>query len=514
MSAAPWPPAAPTRRRSRPALAALLAAPLLLGTAAAQTAPLVAQQVLGRAEVLEGITWRAISGPAPVRQGLRTGAGRVWLESNGGGRSGAVLVGPESRLRAYRDEADLQGGQFLLRGPVGTHVLGNHLVLEGGAQARVDLGTNGAPRRVALLAGNARLAVAGGVVRLNAGRQVALGSGAVSAFAETDPWYAAQFTGVGRVTVQATRGPVYVGGDTGRQIARIGAPLGTGDRLITGGNAWAEVGYAGGGYLRLQAGGELDVLGTERTVLGHEVTLGLTRGTVLNVVQGGGPGTLLASSAVRGSLFRVGAARLAQTFGDPGVVASAGTARTAATPPSRPPVPAAPAGAALTLQLDPVPGALRDLTLGVSSLPGARVVARVGTRSFPLSPVSGQPGRFRLSGAALSEGPHTVQVRAEGRGQLRTRLLKVTIDRTPPTLSGVRAERTGRVLLLSGSVRDAGAGRVDLTANLGGESFRQSVLLAGGAGTFRLTLPAPAPGTPVRLTVRDEAGNEAHAVLS
>ncbi|WP_019585298.1 hypothetical protein [Deinococcus apachensis] len=503
MRATPWPPPARTR---------LVLAALLLGTASAQSAPLVAQQVLGRAEVLEDIAWRAISGPTPVRQGLRTGAGRVWLASSGGGRSGTVLVGPESRLRAYRDEADLQGGQFLLRGPVGAHVLGNHLVLEGGAQARVDLGTNGTPRRVALLAGNGRLAVAGRVVSLNAGRQVALGSGVVSAFAETDPWYAAQFTGVGRVTVQATRGPVYVGGDAGRQIARIGTALGTGNRLITGDNAWAEVGYAGGGYLRLQEGGELDVLGTERTVLGHEVTLGLTRGSVLNVVQGGGPGTPLANSAVRGSLFRVGAARLAQTFGDPGVIASAGPART--TTPSRPPVPATPAGSSLTLQLDPVPGALRDLTLGVSSLPGARVVAQVGTRSFPLTPVGGKPGRFRLDRAALAEGPHTVQVRAEWRGQLRTRLLKVTIDRTPPTLGNLRAERAGRVLLLSGSVREAGAGRVDLTANLGGESFRQSVTLAGGTGTFRLTLPAPAPGTPVRVTVRDEAGNEAHAVPS
>lgn len=517
-AAAPRPPAA-RLRLPRPVLAALLAAPLLLGAASAQAVPLNIQQVLGRAEVLEGNLWRAAPAGFPVRLGLRTGAGRVWLTSTGGGRAGTLLVGPESRLRAYRDEADLKGGRFLLRGPVAAHVLGSHLVLEGASQARVDLGTNGAPRRVALLTGSGRLALGGRVVRLSAGRQVALSTGVTSTFTEADPWYAAQFTGVGRVTVQATRGPVYVGSGAGRQIARIGSDLQTSERLTTGNGAWAEVGFAGGGYLRLQAASELGVLGTERTAVGHEVTLQLMRGSALNVVQSGvrGPRALLVDSAVRGSLFRVGASRMVQTFGGPGVTASAGPGPAVSAVPLRPAAPTTSAGTPLTLQLDPVPGALRDLTLGVTSLPGAQVNARVGTRSFPLTPLSGEPGRFRLARAAtpLTEGPHTVLVRAEWRGQVRTRLLRVTLDRTPPVLANLRAERAGRVLLLSGTLREAGvaAGRVDLTVGLGGESFSRTVTLAGGSGTFRLTLPAPAPGTPARLTARDEAGNEIHAVL-
>ena len=70
-------------------LAALLAAPLLLGPPARgqAAAPLSVQQVQGRAEVLEGNLWRPVNGPAPIRRGLRTGAGRVWVASAGGGLS-------------------------------------------------------------------------------------------------------------------------------------------------------------------------------------------------------------------------------------------------------------------------------------------------------------------------------------------------------------------------------------------------------------------------------------------
>ncbi|EYB68288.1 hypothetical protein DEIPH_ctg025orf0150 [Deinococcus phoenicis] len=521
-TAAPWLPAARTAPPLRLALAALLTTGLPIGgaPAQAQAVPLTVQQVLGRAEVLlEGGAWRAVSDRSPVRLGLRTGAGRAWLASTAGGRSGTLLVGPTSRLRVFQGEADLQGGQFLLGGPVGVHVLGNHLVLERGAQARVDLGGASGPGRVAVLGGNARLALGARVIRLAAGQQAALKTGQVTPFTETDPWYAAQFTGLGKATVQATRGPVYVASGGTRQIAGVGEVLQAGERLLTGSGAWAEVGFTGGGYLRLQAQSELGVRGSERTARGQEVTLQLTRGSAWNVVSGTSGGTAQAaasasilSTAARGSVFQVEAGRLVRVFGS-GAQAGGPAALGHLNQPLD-----AERTQPLTLQVDPAPHPLRDLTLSATSLPGARVTAQVGTRTFPLTPVGGT-GHFQLlpSAPPLSEGTHTVVVRAEWRGQVRTRTLRVTLDRTPPTLSDLRAENEGSLLLVSGTVRDAGPaggrGRLSLTVQLGGESFTRTVTLTGGEGTFRLPLPAPAPGTPTRLSVRDEAGNEAHAVL-
>lgn len=541
--------AVPGPRAARPAplplglaLAALLAAGA--GAQTSPTASLKLQQLLGRAERQEGLTWRAVTGNVAVTQGLRTGNGRAWLTSTNGGRAGSLLVGASSRLRVYRGEADLQAGQFLLIGPLAVHVLGGHLVLEPGAQARVDLLSSTAPR-VAVLEGRARLAL-GRVVTLKAGQQAALRGGQVTPFTGGDPWYAPQFVGVGRVTVQATRGPVYVARASGRQIAGVGAALEAGERLVTGEGAWAEVHFAQGGDLRLQASSELSVLGIQRTARGREVTLQLTRGNAWNVAQGVAPGvrpgdtapagSALVGSALRGSVFQVGAPGLLRTFG------SAPTSRPVSGPATRETSRPAPVAAAapppvpggaqvLTLRLAEVAPAQRNLSLEATSLPGARVSVRVGRRSLPLAPVAGQPGRFRLTPpeGALPEGTASVQVRAEWRGQVRTRTLPVVIDRTPPALSNLRAERTGRVLVLSGELRDAGTaatrtGRLRVTARLGsqtsgsqnsgGESFTRSLALTtGGAAALRLTLPAPAPGTPVWVTVRDEAGNETYALL-
>ncbi|MBB5233363.1 hypothetical protein [Deinococcus budaensis] len=527
--------AVPGPRAARPAplpLGLALAALLVAGAGARaqtssvqtpQTTPLRLQQLLGRAERQEGLTWRPVSGSGPVTQGLRTGNGRAWLSSAGGGRAGSLLVGASSRLRVYRGEADLQAGQFLLAGPLAVHVLGSHLVLEPGAQARVDLPPSSAAPRVAVLEGRARLAL-GRVTNLQAGQQVALRGGQVTPFTGGDPWYAAQFVGLGRVTVQATRGPVYVARASGRQIVGVGAALEAGERLQTGEGAWAEIHFAEGGDLRLQASSELGVLGIQRTARGREVTLQLTRGSAWNVAQGGAS---LVGSALRGSVFQVGAAGLTQTFGAAPLGRPASSPAAPSPAPRRPdPPPTTGEPQVLTLQLAEVAGAQRNLSLEATSLPGARVSVRVGRRSLPLTAVAGQPGRFRLTppAPALPEGTASVQVRAEWRGQVRTRTLPVVIDRTPPALSRVRAERSGRVLLLSGEVRDAGtaatrAGRLAVTVRLGGQtppgaSFTRSLTLAAnGAAQLRVPLPTPAPGTPVRVTVRDEAGNETYALL-
>ncbi|GGL95971.1 hypothetical protein [Deinococcus aerophilus] len=503
-------------------LAAVLAAGVSVASpgasAAAQSAAeatLRVEQIEGRAELSAGSGWQPAHSGAAVSQGLRTGeGGRAWLSSTATGRAGQVLAGPQALLGVSGGEAALRSGQFLLVGPLAVFVLGRHLVLEGRAQARVDL--IGGERRIALLAGSGRLALPGRVVLLGSGRQVDLDSGAVTAYAETDLWYAPQLRGVGRATVQATRGPVYLTDDT-REIAQVGRTLAPGQRLSTGQGAWAEVGFSGGGYLRLQASSELNVLRS-----GADTALQLTRGSAWNVSpsrpQGG---TALLGSALRGSVFAVSGGGLKQTFG--------------AAPVDRPDVAAAgdlnqnldaELAQPLTLQVDAVPGRVQRLALNVTvrgvpqgSAPGARVTAQVGTRRYPLSPVAGQAGRFRLdpTDAPLPEGPHTVVVRAEWRGQLRTRTLRFTVDRTPPTLGAVQTQRSGNVLTLRGAVRDedAGTGRERLTVavTLGENRFERSVPLRGSAGTFELPLPAPPPGTPVRVTVRDEAGNESDAVL-
>ncbi len=508
----------------------LLAAVLAAGVsavspsfAAAQTTPdatLRVEQLEGRAELSAGGGWQPARPGAAVRQGLRTGeGGRAWLSSTATGRAGQVLAGPQALLGVSGGEAALRSGQFLLTGPLAVFVQGRHLVLEGGAQARVDL--SGEERRIAVLAGSGRLALPGRVVPLGSGRQVDLDSGTVTAYAETDLWYAPQLRGVGRATVQATRGPVYLTDDT-RQIAQVGRPLAPGQRLSTGQGAWAEVGFAGGGYLRLQAGSELSVLRS-----GADTALQLTRGSAWNVSpsrpQGG---AALLGSALRGSVFAVSGSGLKQTFGAAPVgrpeVAGTGGAGAGALNQNLDAELAQP----LTLQVDPLPGRVQRLALGVTvdgvpqgSAPGARVTAQVGTRRYPLTPLAGQADRFRLdpADAPLSEGPHTVVVRAEWRGQLRTRTLRFTVDRTPPTLGAVQTERRGNVLTLRGTVRDAdvGAGRerLTVTVRLGEDRYERSVALRGDSGTFELPLPAPPPGTPVRVTVRDEAGNESDAVL-
>nr|WP_246580329.1 FecR family protein [Deinococcus aestuarii] len=374
-------------------------------------------------------------------------------------------------------------------------------------RARVDLRGN-ITRRVAVTAGSARVALSRRTVTVNAGQQLDLASGAVTPFREDDPWYAAQFTGTGDATVQATRGTVRVVRGAENRPAGRGETLDPGERLATGEGSWAEVGFtASGGYLRLQSHSELSAIGAEGTGPGREVTLQLTRGSAWNVVPGApsDPGrpqlrTPVVSTAARGTEFRVDAGgRVRVLEGD--AAPSGGTAPGGTggiTPASR----------LLTLQVDPPTGPLRDLTLTARSLPDARVTATVAGRRVGLTR---QGDRFRLGGLTppLPEGTYTVRVSAERAGEAATRWQTVVIDRTAPALGGVRAVRSGNVLTLTGTARDAGAGRLTLTARVGGSTFTRQV-----SGDFRLLLPAPAPGTPLRVSVRDEAGNESHADLS
>lgn len=143
-------------------------------------------------------------------------------------------------------EANLQEGNFLLDGPVAVHVRGLHAVMDRPGRARVDLRGN-ITRRVAVIAGSVRVALPGRVVTVNAGQGLDLASGAVTPFREDDPWYAAQFTGTGDATVQATRGTVRVVRGAESRSADRGETLDPGERLATGEGSWAEVGFTGAG---------------------------------------------------------------------------------------------------------------------------------------------------------------------------------------------------------------------------------------------------------------------------
>ncbi|MFC6666586.1 FecR domain-containing protein [Deinococcus radiopugnans] len=124
--------------------------------------------------------------------------------------------------------------------------------------------------------------------------------------------------GLGAATVEAVRGPVRLLERGNTRLAGLGDDLTAGTALNTGADAWAEIGFSGGGYLRLNAQSELKVLSIERTSAGREVLLKLEKGTAWNVVEKGQGGyridTPVVSTAVRGTVFRVDASGLVKVF--------------------------------------------------------------------------------------------------------------------------------------------------------------------------------------------------------
>lgn len=516
-----------------------LTALLLLGSASSSLAagtaaggPLLLSGAQGSVEVLGTTnTWAPQGTGIDVTTSLRTGTGRAELKSG----TGQVVVGSASRLRRYLDEADLLDGRFFLRGPVAVHVQGIHVVMEGAGQIRVDL-SGRATRRVAVLQGQARLSLNGKLVTLRAAQQVDLNSGRVTAFREQDPWYASQYRGLGSATVEATRGQVRVDRAGQARVAVVGDALDPGVTLNTAAGAWAEVGFTGGGYLRLNEQSELSVLAVERTERGREVLLKLSRGTAWNVVQKGQGGyrldTPVVSTAVRGTVFRVDASGTVKVFegqvalpGEGDQAVSAGQQR-------------AEAGGVGTLQLDALdrfnqsldaerarpltldlprgPRQLQDLTLLARSLPDASVQASVAGRTVPLG---GADGVFRLERLedSLPEGTYAVTVTATRYGQSLTRQLPLVIDRTAPAVT-VQGRREGRVLTLTGRVQDASlqpgtdtSNRVTLRATVNGVTYTRTVTT--DHPDFHWTLPLATPGTSVTLNARDEAGNERHVEI-
>lgn len=531
----------------QPARVLFLVAGVLLGSAWAQDSalPLPAtsaqgatsmQQVVGRVESQNSAAvWHAVTAPVPLEAGLRTGTGRVVLGNAAGGR---ITVGSASTLRLNSQETDFQQGSFLLDGPVTAFALGSHLSAERPSRVRVDLSPDGSTRRLAVVRGAVRISSGSRTFQVQEGQQISLTTWKIAPFRETDPWYTSQFTGVGSATLEALRGTVQVRtGDAAAHAVGIGTDLNPGDTLVTGAASWAEVGFSGGGYLRLTEQSELRVLAVEKTTRGREVTLQLLKGSAWNVVEKGQGGykisTPVVSTAVRGTRYRVDANGMVKVVEGEVALPSGGdsvveagqqkAAGEAATPLVQDDLDR------LNMQLDAQHDLPMTLTVEVKArqqqalhlsavtLPDTLVRATAtAAGGQPISlQVTGDTslGQFIISepaGQPLPEGRYQVLVQAV---RFRQRLVwtgVVRLNRTPPTLGQVQRQIHGRVVIISGQASDNSGQALSLRLEGGSGHLTRSV----HGGAFRLLLPLSALSRgPLTLVLQDGAGNESHVSL-
>jgi FecR protein len=478
----------------------------------------------GSVEVL-GRAWEPVQSGQTVTTSLRTGTGRAVLV---GAAVGKLTVGSSSALRVYQGQPDVQSGRFYTSGDTQFYAFGTHLAMQG--QLRVDI--DKAVQRAAVIAGTLRISRAQGgrAITIRAGEQYNFATGAVTAFKESDPWYLSQFVGEGEAALQASRGSVQMGPDPEHlSNAALGQTLATGSRIKTGKDAWAEVGFSGGGYLRLQAESQLKMLGVEKTDKGREVLLQLESGSAWNVVQKGQGGYQLSTptvtTAVRGTVFRVDADGLVKVFDGKVALPSQGDAVVGQNEQR------ATAGGLGGLKKDaldtfnialdaerakptvlevPRVGQVSELNLTVKSNPGAKVSVSVSgqvgaKQTFALS---GQNGTFTLQ-KALPEGRYRLTVRAARPERSAEQTQALIIDTTPPTLTVSEVKATGAVLTITGSVSDNFSPTSLLRAELGGQTY---TLHASGAFNWTLPLITSPPGS-LKLSAGDDAGNKADARL-
>ncbi|GGJ62476.1 hypothetical protein GCM10008939_02910 [Deinococcus aquiradiocola] len=499
-------------------LAGVLAGPT--GTASAETAPvgpLSVTQAAGSVEVL-GTVWAPVKSGSVLGTALRTGTGRAVLKEGSGG---TLTVASSSTLRVYQGQPDLQSGRFYISGPYQLYAFGTHMVSEG--KVRLDAGAS--LQRVAVISGSLRISPGGRAVTLKTGQQYDFRSGRTSDFRENDPWYDSRFAGAGDAVLQASRGTVLSGPDADHlRPAETGLVLGSGDRLRTGAQAWAEIGFTGGGYLRLQAESQLRVMGVEKTDRGREVLLQLESGSAWNVVQRNQGGYQLSTptvtTAVRGTVFRVDASGLVKVFDGSVSIPSQGDAllaqgRERATTGQVAPLTTdaqdsfniardAERARRTVLQV-PTLRSLPDLKLALKSNPDAVVTVSIGGHDYV---VTGQDGAYSLQ-QTLPEGRYTLSVRAARTAGSVSINQSVVIDRTPPELTVTSVRTTGHLLTVTGTVRDAFTARPLLRATLDGQTYSLHA-----TGAFTWTLPVSGTGTPtLSVTAQDDTGNRSYAKL-
>ena len=511
-----------------PVLNALLASSLRLGTVlalgTAQTAPASPLNLIGGSVEVQS---QARKGQ-PVSTALRTGTGRAVLS---GPSSGRLTLGSSSLMQVYNNQPDMQSGRFYIVGAAQLYAFGTHLYTQG--QVRLDV--SGPVRRVAVIAGMLRLSPGGRAFTLKAGQQYGFLTGNITSFRKSGPWYLSQFIGEGDAALQASRGSVLTG-PTPEQFrsAVIGQLLASGSRLKTGANAWAELGFSGGGYLRLQADSQLRVLGVEKTSRGRKMLLQLKTGSAWNVVQKGVGGYQLSTptvtTAVRGTIFKVDASGLVKVFDGAVSLPSQGDAVIAQDSQRET---AGRLGDLRTDALDTfnialdterawktlleVPQLIQvsGLNLTVTSNPWARVSVSLGGRDVP---VSAENGAFALQ-EALPEGRYTLVVRATRPEQTLELTRSLIINRTPPVISVSMVSRGGATLTITGAVSDNFAALPLLHAEVGGQ-----VYTLHASGPFSWTLPVVLRADMVSraerqlktlaISTTDEAGNRTDALLS
>ncbi|WP_161883772.1 FecR family protein [Deinococcus alpinitundrae] len=501
---------------------------LTLTLGVARAAPSVLREVGGSVEQRRAV-WQLAAVGETVEQALRVGAGRATLQSGGG----QVLIASDSALRIYQNEPDLQTGKFYLSGQLSFFSQSVHLASDG----RVRLDLRAPTRRLAIIAGTARLAVGSRVLTLKAGEQYDFATKRITPFAERDAWYDSRFVGEGEAVVQAVKGPVTIQSVTTQASpahnAAVDERLQSGQQLNTGPNAFAEVGFTGGGYLRLQPQSALSVLSVDRVLSQEgkgqrEITLQLTRGSAWNVVakrQGGYEITTpTVTAAVRGTIFRVDENGLVKVFegqvalpsgvglqldqgqqlsGDmvQALVLDASDRVNQALDRQR----AAPTRLDLTL----APTA-SELSLTVRSQPNTRLSVKVAGQDFPLT--QSAEGVFSLQALKnrLPEGRYDLTLTARRPGSSTSLKRNVLIDRSPPVVSRVSVLRLGRTVRLTGQVTDRSPS-VQLSAEVNGRVYTRTLHLPQQA-RFDWLLPLPEPGAVIKLSAADAAGNAGAAM--
>jgi len=498
--------------------------PLILSSAAvlgSSARALELTEIQGKVEIKLGEGWTAAK--AGLLQGagpLRTRAGQVTLEE-GGGR---FKLGSQSTLELRQGEPALRSGQAYLEGPLLGFVDTVHFRLERGSRARLDL--IGPQSRLAVLEGKINLYSAKlKNLSIGAGQSLNLLSTLQSAYTEEPgPWYLEKISGLGAVRLEAFKGSVDLQNaeppNSPWQAMRAADSL-EGEGLVrTGAASWAELGFEGGGYLRLGAQARLRVLGLEKLVSGQrKVILMLEQGSAWNVVEKGKGNyelrTATLVAGVRGTTFRVDSDGLLKVL--EGQV-SASTAAGEQPVPSGQQVQNGQKGALVLDAIDrfnlerdrlrnaplklegefPAGAVQRDLKLEFAVNPDAEVNLNVGSQSVKLTPDSTGAVRYQ---PALGEGEVAPELTVNHYAQNKVLLGRYLIDRSAPrfTLESVRREGQQGVLKLE--VQDASPVSLRLSRPGVSEALTFDGTLESGEVRFPWFIG------PLELRLTDAAGN-------
>ena len=301
--------------------------------------------------------------------------------------------------------------------------------------------------------------------------------------------------------------------------------------LNTGQAAWAEVGFTGGGYLRLNENSELSILAIERTSSGREVLLKLSRGTAWNVVEKGQGGyridTPVVSTAVRGTIFRVDAGGLIKVIdGKVGLLSQQdaevkqGEQRSAT-------------GEVGKLQLDAIdlfnqsldqerlkPLQLdlqmpkitnQPLILKAKSSSDAVVRGRILNDSIDLEGILAFDTatgffEFKPDSKIIPDGKYAIQVISKLRNSTEIRDQYIILDRTAPKIDYLKISTLGQVLVIQGTVKEGSNLNVHFSINTNGNYYTRILTHLGY--TFKWVLPYTKNSNAIQLKIHDEAGNE------